>query len=521
MASGAKRKSPQSPGKSTKSARFSVDQQGVDSTVASFGCSKCRWSASGCLKCNPEKESKWKAKKEAASLQKEAHDQPEDDVKLRTPGENERMPADQVTGQSLSKRLSGRGGSNLERVKMAVKLATQSTWQPTDHSALASKKIAASSRPKRTSKINIEPKGNPEIQTPYPKPCNTADCLRTPTPLRAANARTFEKSEGFSSASKQTTATKEDFKPSQPYDQALHNSNENDTKSAQDLKNLLAKHNIDFTGCIEKKDLQALWDLRGKSLVELRKMCIKSGCAKLPTSVEECVRFLLRSNEKNVEPSSTEITKTEEVARRQQDAAQESRRILSVSKWSFASNLAWGITVLDAQGANTHAVQRAYRALMKKLHPDRVGHSPEIADAIESANEARIACERALSQQTAPGTPLYMRFTMLCAVPGCRRIQLQWEPPSDIANARRYVVSVFDPTFNRAITVANLEPDYSEEMKRFVSLEELRSYVFAEEDLQKLPGVFQQPFVTLQVATFNEAGQSPWASLRVPLIACP
>jgi len=79
-------------------------------------------------------------------------------------------------------------------------------------------------------------------------------------------------------------------------------------------------------------------------------------------------------------------------------------------------------------------------------------------------------------------------------------------------------VSVVDAAYGRAITVATLEADYSEELKRFVPIEEIRSCVVAEQDLKKMSSIFQQPFITLQVATANEAGQSPFASLRVSLV---
>merc|ERR1719287_230068 len=74
-----------------------------------------------------------------------------------------------------------------------------------------------------------------------------------------------------------------------------------------------------------------------------------------------------------------------------------------------------------------------------------------------------------------------------------------------------------DPAYGRALTIAVLEPDYSEELRRFVSVEDLNSFVLAEEELQKMPALWQQANVTVQVAAANDTGQSPWATLQVSL----
>lgn len=157
---------------------------------------------------------------------------------------------------------------------------------------------------------------------------------------------------------------------------------------------------------------------------------------------------------------------------------------------------------------------------MQKLRPDRVGHSGDVARAIELAREARECCERGLSQQKPPDSPYGLTFTPLCMVPGRRRIKLEWQTPrqSEVAPLRRFVVAAFDPSYGRALTIAFLEPDYSEELRRFVPVEELRSYILAEEDLFKMPEIFRESHLTMQVAAANESGQSPWATLRVPLV---
>jgi len=62
-----------------------------------------------------------------------------------------------------------------------------------------------------------------------------------------------------------------------------------------------------------------------------------------------------------------------------------------------------------------------------------------------------------------------------------------------------------------------LEPDYSEELRSFVAIEDLTSYVMAEEDLQKMPKLWTQSALQVQVAAANEAGQSKWTTLKIPL----
>jgi len=138
---------------------------------------------------------------------------------------------------------------------------------------------------------------------------------------------------------------------------------------------------------------------------------------------------------------------------------------------------------------------------------------------MESLREARQCCERALSQIQAPGTPRQLASTTLCAAPGRRRIRLEWQAPEcwEDAPVRRFLVAALDPSYGRALTITVLEPEYSEELKRFVSIEELNSYTLAQEDLAKMPSFFRQSVATVQVAAENEAGQSSWAILRVSL----
>jgi len=219
--------------------------------------------------------------------------------------------------------------------------------------------------------------------------------------------------------------------------------------------------------------------------------------------------------------ATTSETAASEAARKEEVAANEVRRVLGLRKESFHTLAAWGFATLACHMHDVTSVQRAYRTLMKKLHPDKVGNSPDVARAVELLREGKEHCERKLSQQEPPGQPTNLRFKVLCDVKGRRRIKLEWSAPMhrELAPVKRYVVAVFDPSYGKALTVTILEPDYDEELRRYVSVEELGSYVLAEEDLQKMPSVFQQQHATVQVAAANKAGQSSWSTIRVPLTA--
>lgn len=156
---------------------------------------------------------------------------------------------------------------------------------------------------------------------------------------------------------------------------------------------------------------------------------------------------------------------------------------------------------------------------MKKLHPDKVQNSAAASNALEKVKEAKDACERSLSRQFAPGSPRRLSLTVLCSQPGRRRYRLNWSGPVDNESApvRRYIVAALDPAYGKALNIAVLEPDYCEEKRRFVSVEELGTYVLAEEELQKMPSLWRQNVATVQVASANESGQSSWAILQVPL----
>lgn len=216
----------------------------------------------------------------------------------------------------------------------------------------------------------------------------------------------------------------------------------------------------------------------------------------------------------------TEVHTRLDAVDREAESRREAERILSLAQDSFPTVAAWGFTVLDVASRDVASVQRGFRTLMRKLHPDKVGSDPSIVEAAEIIRKARDACERSLSRWEKPGAPCNLRSVVLCATPGKRKFRLEWAAPleeQDAAPVRRYIVAAIDPAYGRALTFAVLEPDYSEELRRFVSVDELTSYILAEEELQKMPSVWRQSYATVQVAAANEAGQSCWSVLTIPL----
>lgn len=322
-------------------------------------------------------------------------------------------------------------------------------------------------------------------------------------------------------------------------------SGQSPARSVKELKALLALHGVEATGCVEKAELDDLWrrfdELRNMPLDDLRAMCVAAGGEgrlSHEAGADECARLFLvgmdgnglptssggPQNGRSPLPSNLGSTPPGSARRisegsRELDSAEVSR-VLSLRKDRFSAQGSWGLAVLGVQGrGDAVAVQRAYRALVKKLHPDKVGHAPDVARAFEILQEAKQCCERAMSQLHPPRPPRNLTFITLCASAGRRRMRLEWIPPeqSNEAPVQKYVVAAVDPTYGRAITIAILEPDYDEELRRFVPVEELGSYLLVEEDLKKMPGLFQQAVATLQVASANESGQSAWVTLRVPL----
>eukprot|EP00930_Biecheleria_cincta_P004290 TRINITY_DN105198_c0_g1_i1.p1 TRINITY_DN105198_c0_g1~~TRINITY_DN105198_c0_g1_i1.p1 ORF type:complete len:601 (+),score=95.70 TRINITY_DN105198_c0_g1_i1:28-1803(+) len=295
--------------------------------------------------------------------------------------------------------------------------------------------------------------------------------------------------------------------------------------SVKELKSMLAAQGIDCAGCVEKAELHALlarfemW--RQRPLSELQDSCQVEGGSRFET-VDECARYLVSGTPgvcKGRVACSAQAA--EASVPKEQDAQREVNRILPLRKTSFRTPMLWAFSVLEVP-SNTRdvsTVQRAYRSMMRKLHPDRAGQDAQVAKAVELVREAKEACERALSRQEPPLAPRRVWSETLSSVPGRRQFKLHWTAPEERPSApiRRYVVAAFDPAYGRALTIAMLEPDYSEESRSFVSIDRLTSFIFSEEDLQKMPKLWKQTHATVQLAAANEAGQSPWVSLQVPL----
>jgi len=323
--------------------------------------------------------------------------------------------------------------------------------------------------------------------------------------------------------------------------------------SIKELKTALSAEGIDCTGCVEKGDLLALWQrfeqLQSRSLEELQEACQAAGGGR-PFSASACARFLLTVNSTKAVPgadsravpeacrrpapptapppggggSSSSTLPTAFVADSAvaSEARRAATRILALRQPSFRSASEWAFAVLELRPGTTDvaAVQRSFRQLMRSLHPDKAGDAADVSQAVDCVRRARGLCERALSKEQVPSPPRSVGVSMLSQRPGERSFELTWQPPtqSEHATVRRYVVAVFDPGYGQPLTVASLEPDYNEELQRYVSLEDLTRYVLSEKDLQKMPKVWTQASLTVHIAAANEAGQSTWAIVQVPLV---
>eukprot|EP00927_Polykrikos_kofoidii_P044023 TRINITY_DN38114_c0_g1_i1.p1 TRINITY_DN38114_c0_g1~~TRINITY_DN38114_c0_g1_i1.p1 ORF type:complete len:960 (+),score=136.36 TRINITY_DN38114_c0_g1_i1:62-2881(+) len=263
--------------------------------------------------------------------------------------------------------------------------------------------------------------------------------------------------------------------------------------SVSELKASLISHGVDVSGCVEKADLQSLWT-----------RFIRCGPSRSPP-VGRAV-------------SSPEGTAQQDRAR---DAETEVYRILSLHKGAFFCSASWAFAVLACSKRDGPSVQSSYRALMRRLHPDRVEQSERVTSALEIIREAREVSMRSLSRIHPPDMPRGLRSSLLSETPGNRKFQLSWAKPPEADSerpVRKYTISAVDPSYGRPLTVAVLEPDYSQEHHRFVSIHELTSHTLAERDLQKMSGFWLQRQAIVQVSACNEAGQSPWAVLHVNLV---
>lgn len=197
---------------------------------------------------------------------------------------------------------------------------------------------------------------------------------------------------------------------------------------------------------------------------------------------------------------------------------------MAFERSTFPSIVDWAFAVLGVS-VTEHTltcVQRCYRALMKKLHPDKAAQSPLVISAVEMIQEAKAICERSLCRHEVPGAPRNLTVAAHCLRGGERRFMLRWTAPErqEKGPVQRYIVAVADPTgtSRSPIRLSTLEPDYSQELGRYVTLEELGCFELAEEEFaSRVPALFQQRSLTLMVASSNKVGQSCWAAVTVDL----
>lgn len=386
---------------------------------------------------------------------------------------------------------------------------------------------------------------DPAVRPPSP--------LRTPSPPQQQGSSAAGSGSGRASASASSADGVTPDKAPSP------------SGSVRELKAWLADRLIDFAGCVEKAELQALWSqfnfLRTQPLEILQNACVAGGGHHFG-STDECARFLTAATSSRAPPSRPRRREPEPEADTPpppcaraasapaaaapatapaaaaavppptaqassststavvQSVEADISRILRLRRETFTSSASWGAAVLVVPAKfDTPAVQKGFRNLMKRLHPDKVGAFPSAARAVELVREAREVCERSLLRLSLPRVPSGLSSAPLCADVGRRQILLTWDPPREnpAAPVRRYVVAAVDPAYGRALTIRTLEPDYDQELHRFVSISELTSFVLAEEELQKMPSLWQQSHATLKIAAMNEAGQSEWATISVPL----
>ena len=200
---------------------------------------------------------------------------------------------------------------------------------------------------------------------------------------------------------------------------------------------------------------------------------------------------------------------------RQKEAAKEACRIVSLRRSAFKALRAWGLAVLDLRKSEPAHVQTQYRRLMRTLHPDRVGSSPDINLAIERVKEAKEACE--LLEQLPPQQPCDFRFEVLETHTGSRKFRLRWAAPRQQSQAgvEKYIISVYDPVCSRFLTIASLQPDYLEETRSYIGIDQLTSFSLFESDWARV--FSSQTTLRVRVAAANKAGQSQWACLNIPL----
>merc|ERR1711920_688498 len=128
----------------------------------------------------------------------------------------------------------------------------------------------------------------------------------------------------------------------------------------------------------------------------------------------------------------------------QEQVAREVQRIEAIDKSAFASRVDWAFAVLGlSQQRDFSSVQKAHRAVMKKLHPDKAEQTQSVARALDLHVEAKRICERTLLELEPPNLPTNLRVDVVSTTMGKRRFKLSWAAPEG-QPVDRYSVGVQD-----------------------------------------------------------------------------
>eukprot|EP00435_Cladocopium_sp_Y103_P032880 s514_g8.t1 len=185
----------------------------------------------------------------------------------------------------------------------------------------------------------------------------------------------------------------------------------------QDRHALLSQHNIDFSDCVEKSDLQERWrSYRMQNEVPGRQRATPSTAPRAEAQ------------------SSPPAKPSAQVTSRDREAQEEVLRILPLRREAFRTTTEWAFTVLGAS-REPGSVQRSYRNLMRKLHPDKVTITDGVEKTTALIREAKDMCEKSFSKIVCPGAPRGLRYEVVDREMGHRRYRLRWLAPEGCAVA--------------------------------------------------------------------------------------
>jgi len=245
--------------------------------------------------------------------------------------------------------------------------------------------------------------------------------------------------------------------------------------------------------------LKEVTSMLAKPLSELQALSNIDG------QVIDCLRALLNPRKESINAP---------VAVSAPDSIVEANRICRVSTDSFR----WFTTVLNCD-RNNDELQKQYRFFMRLFHPDKFrGDVPHcVSQALEKVKSAKKALENELNKFSIrlPHMVHGLSWNLVCAIPRSRVVRLSWNHPA--GQIDKYNVQVLDPCYGRYLNICVLEPDYYEEKRKFVSIQELNEFDVEERKLDKMSHLFDGKQVEFQVAAANSAGVGPYAQIKVDL----